>query len=104
MRNNQDKTCAIGPDLELHSSNYMYSNAPRFYTARIPFLKPTLVHKTVGNVHTLYMLEARGALRRHKTKKSNGIGISPRTAIATRFLYVFILFLMRRFEYDFVVR
>ena len=104
IRNNQDKTCAIGPDLELHSSNYMYSNAPRFYTARIPFLKPTLVHKTGGNVHTLYMLEARGALRRHKTNKSNGIGISPRTAIATRFLYVLILFLMRRFEYDFVVR
>ena len=69
IRNNQGKTCAIGPDLELHSSNYMYSNAPRFYTARIPFLKPTLVHKTGGNVYTLYMLEARGALRRHKTKK-----------------------------------
>ena len=24
------KTCAIGPDLELHNSNYMYSNAPLF--------------------------------------------------------------------------
>ena len=70
IRNYQDKTCAIGPDLELHNSNYMYSNAPRFYTARIPFLKPTWVHKTGGNVHTLYMLEARGALRRHKTKKN----------------------------------
>ena len=39
-------------------------------------------------MNTLYMLEARGALRLHKTKKSNGIGISTRTAIATRFLYV----------------
>ena len=76
IRNYQDKTCAIGPDLELHNSNYMYSNALRFYTARIPFLKPTWVHKTGGNVHTLYMLEARGALRRHKTKKSNGKEIS----------------------------
>ena len=37
IRNYQDKTCAIGPDLELHNSNYMYSNAPLFYTARIPF-------------------------------------------------------------------
>ena len=56
-------------------------------------------------MHTLYMLEARGALRRHKTKKSNGIEISTRTAIATRFLYVLIFFfLVRRFEYDFVVR
>ena len=63
-RNYQDKTCTIGPDLELHNSN-----ASRFYTARIPFLKPTWVHKTGGRVHTLYMLEARGALRRHKTKK-----------------------------------
>ena len=55
-------------------------------------------------MHTLYMLEARGALRRHKTnKKSNGIGISTRTAIATRFLYV-LIFLVRRFEDDFVVR
>ena len=80
----------------------MYSNARRFYTARIPFLKPTRVHKTLGNVHTLYMLEARGALRRQKTKKSNGIGISTFTAIATRFLYV-LIFLVR-FEYDFVVR
>ena len=86
--NYQDKTCAIGPDLELHNSNYMYSNAPRFHTARIPFLKPTWVHKTGGIVHPLCMLEARGALRRHKTKKkSNGIGISTRTAIATKFLY-----------------
>ena len=41
-------------------------------------------------MHTLYMLVARGALRQHKTKKSNGIGISNRTAIATRFLYVLI--------------
>ena len=103
IRNYQDKTCAIGPNLELHNSNYMYSNAPRYYTASIPFLKPTWVHKTGGNVHTLYMLEAWGALRRHKTKKSNGIGISTRTAIATRFLYV-LIFLVRRFEYDFVVR
>ena len=69
IRNYQDKTWAIGPDLELHNSNYMYSNAPRFYAARIPFLKPTWVHKTGGNVHTLYMLKARGALRRHKKKK-----------------------------------
>ena len=61
----QDKTYAIGPDLELHNSNYMYSNAPRYYTARIPFLHPTWVHKTGGNMHTLYMLEARGALRRY---------------------------------------
>ena len=53
-------------------------------------------------MHTLYMLEARGALHRHKTKKSNGIEISTRTAIATRFLYVLIFF-VRRFEYDFVV-
>ena len=88
--NYQDKTCAIGPDLELHNSNYMYSNASRFYTARIPFLMPTWVHKTGGKVHTLHMLEARGALRRHKTKKSNGIEISTCTAIATRFLYVLI--------------
>ena len=104
IRNYQDKTCAIGPALELHNSNYMYSNVPRFYTARIPFLKPTWVLKTGGNVHTQNMLEARGALRRHKTKNSNGIGISIRTAIATRFLYVLIFFLVRRFEYDFVVR
>ena len=33
-----------------------------------------------------------GALRRHKTTKSKGIGMSTRTAIATRFLYVFIVF------------
>ena len=102
IRNYQDKTCAIGPDLELHNSNYMYSNAPLFYTTRVPLLKPTWVHKTGGNVHTLYMLEARGALRRHKTKKLNGIGISIRTAIATRFLNV--IFGVGRFEYDFVVR
>ena len=53
IRNYQNKTCAIGPDLELHNSNYMFSNASRFYTARIP----TWVHKTGGNVHTLYMLD-----------------------------------------------
>ena len=68
----------------------MYSNTPLFYTARIPFLKPTWVQKTWGNVHTLYMLEARGALRRHKTTKSNVIGTSTRTAKETRFLYVLI--------------
>ena len=50
IRNYQEKTCAIGPDLELHNSNYMYSNAPRFYTARSPFLKPTWVHTTGDNV------------------------------------------------------
>ena len=33
-----------------------------------------------------------GALRRHKTTKSKGIGMSTRTAIATRFLYVLIFF------------
>ena len=76
IRNGQVKTCAIGVDLELHNSNDLYSNAPLFYTARIPFLKPTWVHKTGGNMHTLYMLEARAALRRHKTTKSNGIGMS----------------------------
>ena len=70
IRNYQDKTCAIGPDLELQNSNYMYSNAPRFYTARISFLKLTWVHKTGGNVHTLYMLEARGALRQQKNYKN----------------------------------
>ena len=73
-----------------------------FYTARIPFLKPTWVHKAGGNVYTLYMLEARGALRRHKTTKSNVIGMSTRTAIATRFLFV-LIFWVRKFEYDFVV-
>ena len=73
IRNCLDKTCVIGPDLELHNSNDMYSNAPCFCTVRIHFLKSTWVHKTGGNVHTLYMLEARGALRRQKTKKSNGI-------------------------------
>ena len=33
IRSCQVKTCAIGPDLELHNSNYMYymySNAPLF--------------------------------------------------------------------------
>ena len=49
-RSYQDKTCVIGPDLELHNLNYMFSNAPRFYTARSSFLKPTWVHKTGGNV------------------------------------------------------
>ena len=90
IRNCQVKTFATGPNLELHNSNYMYLNAQLFYTARISFLKPTWVHKTGGNVHTLYMLEARGALRRHKTTKSNEIGMSSRTAIATRFVYVLI--------------
>ena len=28
--NCQVKTCAIGPDLELHNSKYIYSNAPLF--------------------------------------------------------------------------
>ena len=48
----------------------------------------------------------KGALRQHKTTKSKGIGMSTRTAIATRFLYVliFFFFLVRKFEYDFVVR
>ena len=45
----------------------------------------------------------KGALRRNKTTKSKGIGMSTRTAIATRFLYVLIFFLVRKFEYDFVV-
>ena len=54
IRNCLIKTCTAGPDLELQNSNYMYSNTPLFYTARIPFLKPTWVHKTGGNVHTLY--------------------------------------------------
>ena len=71
-------------------------------TVQSPFLKPTWVHKTWGNVHTVYILEARGALRRHKTTKSNGIEMSTRTAIATRFLYV-LIFLVRKFEYDIVV-
>ena len=66
----------------------MYSNAPLFYTARIPFLKPTWVHKVGGYVHTLYMLEARGALRRHKTTKSN----EGRNELGNRFLYVLIVF------------
>ena len=96
IRNYQDKTCAIGPDLELHHSNYMYSNAPRFYTARSPFLKPTWVHKTGGNVQGAHYADI-------KLKKSNGIEISTRTTIATRFLYV-LIFLVRRFEYDFAVR
>ena len=49
------------------------------------------------------MLVARGALRRHKTTKSNEmIGMSTRTAIATIFLFV-LMFLVRKFEYDFVV-
>ena len=62
---------------------------PHFYTARILFLKPTSVHKGGGNMYTLYMLEARGALRRHKTTKSNEmIGMSTRTAIATKLLFV----------------
>ena len=30
IRNCQVKTCAIGPDLELHNSNYMFSNAQLF--------------------------------------------------------------------------
>ena len=42
-------------------------------------------------------------IRRHKTTKSKGIGMSTRTAIETRFLYV-LIFLVRKFEYDFVVR
>ena len=46
----------------------------------------------------------KGALRRHKTTKSKGIGMSIRTAIATRFLYVLIVFLVKKFEYDFVDR
>ena len=46
----------------------------------------------------------KGALRRHKTTKSKVIGMSTRTAIATRFLYVLIFVLVRKFEYDFVVR
>ena len=79
----------------------MYSNAPLFYTARIPFLKPAWVHKIGGYVHTLYMLMAKGALRWHKTTKSNGIGISTHTAIATGFLYVLIF--GEKFECDFVV-
>ena len=47
IRSCQVKTCAIGPDLELHNSNYMYSNAQLF-------IKPTWVPKTGGNVHTQY--------------------------------------------------
>ena len=50
----QVQTCTVGYDLELQNSNYMDLNAPLFYTARILFLKPTWVHKTGGNVHTLY--------------------------------------------------
>ena len=30
IRSCQVKTCAIGPDLELHNSNKMFSNAPFF--------------------------------------------------------------------------
>ena len=45
----------------------------------------------------------KGALRRNKTTKSKGIGMSTRIAIATRFLYVLIFFLVRKFEFDFVV-
>ena len=34
----------------------------------------------------------KGALRRHKTAKSKGIGMSTRTAKVNRFLYVLIFF------------
>ena len=44
----------------------------------------------------------KGALRRHKTTKSKGIGMSTRTVIATRFLCLD--FLVRKSECDFVVR
>ena len=53
-------------------------------------------------MHTQYTC-MQEALRRHKTTKSKGIGMSTRTVIATRFLYV-LIFLVRKFEYDFVVR
>ena len=57
-------------------------------------------------MHTQYtcMQEARAHyIRRHKTTKSKGIRMSTRTAIATRFLNV-LIFLVRQFKYDFVVR
>ena len=47
--------------------------------------------------------KGKGALRRHKTTKSKGIGMRTRTAIANRFLYVLIFF-GEKVEYDFVVR
>ena len=71
IRNCRVKTCAIGPDLELHNSNYMYTNAPFLYSQN-PF------------------------------KSNEMIGMSTRTAIATRFLFV-LMFLVRKFEYDCVV-
>ena len=42
IRSCQVKTCAIGPDLKLHNSNYM----SHFLYSQNPFLTPTWVHKT----------------------------------------------------------
>ena len=92
IRSCQVKTCAIGPDLELHNSNYM----SHFLYSQNPFLKAYVgTHNWGKCAHSINMYASgKGALRRHKTTKSKGIGMSTctRTAIATRFLYVFIVF------------
>ena len=60
IRNHQDKTWAIEPDLKLHNSNYMYSNAPSFYTRSVQKIRGQMLP-------FLHWLSKRAGITAHNT-------------------------------------